>query len=75
MDAHLIRERLHESTKGFVFRLSDGARIPVAHPDFVAMAPGLVVVIDRKGGIIRIDPAHIVALEDRREKRSKPNGD
>ena len=71
METNLIRDRLHESTKPFVFRLSDGTRIPVVHPDFVAVAPGLVVVIDRKGGLIRIDPMHIVAVEERKEKRSR----
>ena len=72
MNSNLIRERLNGDTEPFVFRLSDGTRVPVAHPDFVAASPGQVVVIDAKTeGITRIDPLHVVAIE---EKKVKTNG-
>jgi hypothetical protein len=67
MNSDLIRERLNRNTKPFALRLSDGSRVAVPHPDFVAMAPpgiGLVIVWDRKGRELRIDPLHIVAIEE-----------
>lgn len=73
MNSNLIRERLNRDTKPFVFRLSDGTRVPVAHPDFVAVSPGQVAVIDPKTeGITRIDPLHVVAIEEPRP--AKTNG-
>jgi len=72
MNTSLIREHLHSYPRPFVFRLSDGTRVPVQHPDFVAVAPGLVVVIGRKGAVIHIDPLHVVAIE--KSNRSKANG-
>jgi hypothetical protein len=58
MNTNLIRERLHRDTRPFVFRLNDGSRVPVAHPDFAAVTPGLIVV----------------ALEELPPKKSKSNG-
>jgi hypothetical protein len=72
VNSALIRERLNRDTNPFVLRLSDGSRVPVAHPDFAAVAPGLVVVIDAKtGGITRIEPLYVVAID---EGRRKANG-
>jgi hypothetical protein len=72
VNSNLIRERLNRDTKPFVFRLSDGTRVPVAHPDFAAVAPGQVVVIDAKtGGVTQIDPLHVVAIE---EGKRRTNG-
>ncbi len=64
MNAQLIRERLHRDTSPFVLRLSDGTRVRVAHPDFVAVSPGQIVVIAQNEGITRIDPLHVVAIEE-----------
>jgi hypothetical protein len=72
MNTQLIRERVNSSRKGFFFRLSDGTRVQVAHPDFVAVAPGQVVVIDsRTQGITRVDPLHVVAIEEEPPKRPR----
>ena len=71
MNSNLIRERLNRDTKPFVFRLSDGARVPVAHPDFVAVAPGIVVVIDSKTRAqTHIDPLHVFAIEEKQSTKS-----
>ena len=72
MNSNLIRERLNQDTKPCVFRLSDGTRVPVVHPDFVAVAPGfgLVIVWDKKGREIRIDPHHVVAIEEKQHTKS-----
>lgn len=78
MNTQLIRERLNRSPRPFVFKLSDGTRVRVAHPDFVAVSPGQVVVIDsRTEGITRVDPLHVVAIEElppnkSKAKRSRP---
>lgn len=76
MNSKLIRERWQRDAKPFLFRLSDGSRVPVAHPDFMAMPPGLgaVVVFDKSGGEIKIDPLHVVAIEEGPGKKSKANG-
>src|ERR1043166_7478328 len=74
MNTQLIKERLHHDRQPFIFRLSDGTRVRVAHPDFVAISPGQVVVIGQKGGITRIDPLHVVALEKLPPGRSKAIG-
>ncbi len=64
MNTNLIRERLHESTKPFVLRLSDGSRVPVLHPDFIAVSPGLVIVVNADDTSKKIDPLHIVAIDE-----------
>jgi hypothetical protein len=74
MNSQLIRERLNRNTRPFVFRLSDGTRVRAAHPDFVAVSPGLIIVINPKTqGVEQIDPLHVVAIEEL-PKNSKSNG-
>ena len=74
MNSQLIRERWHRDTKPFVFRLSDGTRVPVAHPDFMAMAPGQIFVLSKIGRVTYIDPLHVLAMEDVPQKKAKSNG-
>jgi hypothetical protein len=74
MSTKLIRERLHRDTRPFVFRLSDGTRVPVAHPDFAAVTPGLIVVVGKKYSVTNIDPLHVVAIEELPPKKSRSNG-
>ena len=77
MNSELIRERLNRDTKPFALRLSDGSRVAVPHPDFIALAPpgiGLVIVWDRKGRELRIDPLPIVAIGETAAHKSKTNG-
>lgn len=72
MNSQLIRERLNAETAPFFFRLSDGTRVHVAHPDFVAVSPGLVIVIDAKTqAVTKIDPLHVVALEEAPAAKSR----
>jgi len=63
MNSQLIRERWHQDTQPFVMRLSDGTRVPVEHPDFMAMVPGQIIVANKLGRITRVDPIHVVAIE------------
>jgi hypothetical protein len=74
MDNNVIRQRINSSTDPFVFRLSDGTRVPVAHPDFVAVSPGQVFVIGKNESVTKIDPHHIVAIEEKAPKRSGSGG-
>lgn len=73
MNSNLIRQRWHETTMPFVFRLSDGTRVAVAHPDFMMMIPGQIIVSSKKGSLTRIDPLHVVAIEEGLAK-AKRNG-
>ena len=72
VNSNLIRERLNRDTEPFVFRLSDGTRVPVAHADFVAVSPGQMVVIDAKTeGVTRIDPLRVERLKRKKLKQTE----
>ncbi|MBI2946249.1 MAG: hypothetical protein HYY23_01280 [Verrucomicrobia bacterium] len=74
MNSKLISQRINSDPSPFVIRLSDGTRVRVAHPDFVAVSPGQVLVIGRNESVTKIDPLHIVTLEEPRRKKSRANG-
>jgi hypothetical protein len=78
MNSQLIRGRWHRDTKPFVFRLSDGTGVPVAHPDFMWRPPGvgLNIVMEKSGRETRIDPLPVVAIEEvpPRMSKAKANG-
>ncbi len=74
MNSKLISLRLNSNPGPFVFRLSDGSRVPVLHPDFVAVSPGQVLVIGSDEGVTKIDPLHVVAIEEAPSKKRKPLG-
>ena len=60
-----IRERLHQSPfTPFRICLSDGRRIAVQHPDFVAIGGSVVLVTDRQDNIQRLDSLHIASLDE-----------
>jgi hypothetical protein len=59
-----IRELLENGFKPFALELSSGRRIPVPHPDFVAIGKGVVVVIGKDDSITRVDALHITAARD-----------
>jgi hypothetical protein len=59
-----IRELLENGFKPFVLELSSGRRIPVPHPDFVAIGKGVVVVIGKDDSITRVDALHITAVRE-----------
>lgn len=73
MNSRLISQRINSDPTPFVFRLSDGTRVPVAHPDFVAVSPGQVVVIGKDESLTKIDPLHVVAIEESPPKK-RANG-
>lgn len=64
MNLERIRERLQNGFKPFVLELSSGRRLPVPHPDFVALGKGVVVVIGKDDSVTTIDALHITAIEE-----------
>jgi hypothetical protein len=64
MNSTLIRQRINSDPNPFVLRLSDGTRVSVMHPDFVAVSPGQVLVIAPDESVTKIDPLHVVAIEE-----------
>ena len=69
-----IRERLHKVPfKPFEMRLSDGRRVPIVHPDFVALGGSVVVITDEEDGVREVDALHVVSLEPI-SKTKKRNG-
>ena len=65
LNTKTIRERLHQSPfTPFRICLSDGRRIAVQHPDFVAIGGSVVFVTDRHDSIQRLDSLHIASLDD-----------
>jgi hypothetical protein len=64
-----IRKFLENGFKPFVLGLSDGRRFEVPAPDFIAISPRTVVVIDKDELGVWINPLHIVTVE---ELTSKP---
>lgn len=73
MNSNLIRQRVNGGSSPFVFRLSDGTRVLVIHPDYVAVSPGQVLVISKDDSVKRIDPLHVVAIEEAAPKK-RSNG-
>ena len=69
-----IRERLHKVPfKPFELRLTDGRRVPIVHPDFVALGGSVVVIMDETDGVQEVDALHVVSLEPL-SKSKKRNG-
>lgn len=65
-----IRERLHEAPfTPFRICLSDGRKILIKHPDFVAMGASVIHVLDDEDNSQRFDALHIVSLDDIPAKR------
>jgi hypothetical protein len=65
MDTNALRDALHKQPfKPFSMRLADGRSLSVPHPDFVAVAKRLVVVIDSETeSTSHLEPLLIVSLE------------
>jgi hypothetical protein len=66
-----IRERLSNGFEPFLLRLTDGRRIEVPHPDFIAVGKHVVVVLDRSDVPRKINVPHIVSIEDLPQRRRR----
>lgn len=64
MDLNSIRNALKaEPFQQFELCLADGRRVPVKHPEFVAMNNRVVVVLDEESYSRTFEPLLIVSLE------------
>ena len=75
MDLNSIRDALHrEPFQPFDLCLADGRRVPVTHPEFVAMTNRIVVVLDKDSYSKTIELLLIVSLEPIRAPDKGENG-
>jgi hypothetical protein len=74
MNVERIREKLSgEGFRPFSVITSSGNKYPVPHPEFIMITSRTVVVANARGGVVTLDPLHIVGLEDIAPK-SRPGG-
>ena len=74
MDLEGAREALHgEPFKAFTICLADGRRIPVRHPDFVAVGKRRIIVIQPDDSSMFIEPLLIVSLDFNGDGPSQTN--
>ncbi len=59
-----IRKRLTGGFQPFIVRTSDGREFKVPHPEFIALAPHAVAVVDDEGRINTIALLHIASIKD-----------
>ena len=75
MDIAGIREALHKQPfEPFDIRLADGRSLPVPHPDFVAVGPRRIIVVDQNDAWSVIEPLLIVSMDRQVRKRKDGNG-
>ncbi|MDO8541247.1 MAG: hypothetical protein Q7S40_12485 [Opitutaceae bacterium] len=67
-----IRKRVTGGFQPFVIRTSDGREFKVPHPEFIAIAPNAVAVVDDDGHINTIALLHISSIKDLVGRRKKP---
>jgi len=60
-----IRQRLANGFKPFTLCLSDGRKLAVAHPEFVAVGRRVVVVIEQDDRVNTVDLIHILTIEEK----------
>ncbi len=68
MNVEQVRKRVHEDPTPFVIRLSDGRKFSIPHQDFIAIGKSLVIVLKNDDSSVKIDPLHIVSLDDMKVK-------
>jgi hypothetical protein len=74
MDLNTIRHALKEVPfREFELCLADGRRIPVKHPEFVAMNQRIVIVTDEESATKILEPPLIVSLEQVTKSAAGPS--
>ncbi len=68
MNVEQIRTRLHEEPSPFFIGLTDGRKFSIPHQDYIAIGKHLVIAIDEHDSSVKIDPLHIVSMDDARVK-------
>jgi hypothetical protein len=71
MNVEVLVKRLRGGFRPFVIRLTDGRAFAVPHPEFIAVGRRAVVVVDKEGDPVYVDPLHIVSVD---EKAVRKNG-
>jgi hypothetical protein len=75
MDLKSIRHALQERPfRPFDLCLADGRRVPVEHPEFVAMNQRIVIVTDEESATKILEPLLIVSLEPIVPSKRRGNG-
>jgi hypothetical protein len=75
MDLNSIRNALQEQPfRQFELCLAGGRRIPVKHPELVAMNQRIVIVTDEESRTRIIEPLLIVSLEHSKKKSTAKKG-
>jgi hypothetical protein len=75
VDLNSIRNALKEQPfRPFDLCLADGRRVPVKHPEFVAMNQRIVIVTDEESATKILEPLLIVSLEHVSDDKKKGNG-
>ena len=75
MDVAGVREALHRQPfEPFSIALADGRKLPVKHPDFVAVGNRRIVFIGEDDSTAIIEPLLIVSLDSLPSKPKGANG-
>jgi hypothetical protein len=75
MDIGGIKEALHKQPfEPFALRLADGRSISVPHPDFVALHPRRIIVINHDASWSVIEPLLIVSIDYDAAAKKGTNG-
>jgi hypothetical protein len=64
MNVQRIRDRLKPPFKPFSVVVSSGHQYPVPHPEFIFLTERTVIVADKNGYVVNLDPLHVVGLQD-----------
>jgi hypothetical protein len=64
MNDEQIRQRLSNGFHPFQLHLTNGRKIEVPHPDFIAVRDGTVAVLGENGIASIIDALHVVSIDD-----------
>ena len=72
MNVEQIRSRLREGFRPFAIVTSSGHKYPVPHPEFLFLTQRTVIVADRRGYTVNLDPLHIVGLEEIPPRNNRP---
>ena len=64
MNVEHIKQRITNGFKPFTVCLSDGRKIPVPHPESLAVGHRVVVIIGEDDRVNTVDPVQIVSFEE-----------
>jgi hypothetical protein len=59
-----IKKRMENGFHPFALRLTDGRRYEIPQRDFIALSRNVVMIIDRDGWGVSINPLHIVSVDE-----------